>query len=203
MDDALDDRARARVIVLIVLTAKKGSTATDRSDARRDASDESCRMSLLERLRGLVKRFGGLAATDGVDLDREPGEVHAVIGPNGAGKTTLINQLSGEIRPDAGSIRFDGRDDHARAGLSPRADGARPLVPDHVGVSRVQRARQRDARRAGARGPQLPLLASARRRARARRARARALDGGGAGSDRPTSPWQRSRTASAGSSRSR
>jgi branched-chain amino acid transport system ATP-binding protein len=66
-------------------------------------------MSLLE-VSGLVKRFGGLAATDGVDLTVESGEVHAVIGPNGAGKTTLINQLTGEIAPDAGSIRFDGRE---------------------------------------------------------------------------------------------
>jgi branched-chain amino acid transport system ATP-binding protein len=66
-------------------------------------------LSLLE-VSGLVKRFGGLAATDGVDLTVENGEVHAVIGPNGAGKTTLINQLSGEIAPDAGSIRFDGRE---------------------------------------------------------------------------------------------
>ena len=59
---------------------------------------------------GLVKRFGGLIATDGVDLTVEAGEVHAVIGPNGAGKTTLINQLSGEIAPDAGRILLDGRD---------------------------------------------------------------------------------------------
>ena len=59
---------------------------------------------------GLVKRFGGLAATDGVDLTVLPGELHAVIGPNGAGKTTLINQLSGELTPDAGTISFDGRD---------------------------------------------------------------------------------------------
>ncbi|MFO1323054.1 MAG: ABC transporter ATP-binding protein [Burkholderiales bacterium] len=59
---------------------------------------------------GLVKRFGGLTASDGVDLTVEPGEVHAVIGPNGAGKTTLINQLSGELAPDAGSIRFAGRE---------------------------------------------------------------------------------------------
>ena len=66
-------------------------------------------MSLLE-VRGLAKRFGGLAATDGVDLTVVPGEVHAVIGPNGAGKTTLINQLAGEIRPDAGTIVFDQRD---------------------------------------------------------------------------------------------
>jgi branched-chain amino acid transport system ATP-binding protein len=66
-------------------------------------------MSLLE-VRGLVKRFGGLTATDGVDLAVVPGEVHAVIGPNGAGKTTLINQLAGEIAPDAGAIRFDQRE---------------------------------------------------------------------------------------------
>jgi branched-chain amino acid transport system ATP-binding protein len=66
-------------------------------------------MTLLE-VSGLVKRFGGLTATDGVDLTVETGEVHAVIGPNGAGKTTLINQLSGELLPDAGSVRFAGRD---------------------------------------------------------------------------------------------
>ncbi|HVF63983.1 MAG TPA: ABC transporter ATP-binding protein [Casimicrobiaceae bacterium] len=66
-------------------------------------------MSLLE-VTGLMKRFGGLTATDGVNLTVEHGEVHAVIGPNGAGKTTLINQLSGELAPDAGKIVFDGRD---------------------------------------------------------------------------------------------
>jgi branched-chain amino acid transport system ATP-binding protein len=59
---------------------------------------------------GLVKRFGGLVATDHLSLSLEPGELHAVIGPNGAGKTTLIHQLSGELRPDAGRIVFDGRD---------------------------------------------------------------------------------------------
>jgi branched-chain amino acid transport system ATP-binding protein len=59
---------------------------------------------------GLVKRYGALLVTDGVSLDIRPGELHAVIGPNGAGKTTLINQLSGELRADAGRIRFDGRD---------------------------------------------------------------------------------------------
>ena len=66
-------------------------------------------MTLLE-VSGLVKRFGGLTATDGVNLTVEAGEVHAVIGPNGAGKTTLINQLSGELLPDTGSVHFAGRD---------------------------------------------------------------------------------------------
>jgi branched-chain amino acid transport system ATP-binding protein len=58
----------------------------------------------------LVKRYGALLVTDHVSLDIRPGELHAVIGPNGAGKTTLINQLSGELRPDEGSVQFDGRD---------------------------------------------------------------------------------------------
>lgn len=64
----------------------------------------------LLKVEGLHKRFGGVIATDGVDLDIRPGELHAIIGPNGAGKTTLIGQLAGEITPDAGHIYFDGRE---------------------------------------------------------------------------------------------
>ncbi|OGA61555.1 MAG: ABC transporter ATP-binding protein [Betaproteobacteria bacterium RIFCSPLOWO2_12_FULL_65_14] len=64
---------------------------------------------LLE-VRGLVKSFGALRATDAVDFEVEEGETHAVIGPNGAGKTTLIGQLSGDLRPDAGRIVFAGED---------------------------------------------------------------------------------------------
>lgn len=59
-------------------------------------------------VRGLVKRFGGLLATDHVDLTVHPGEIHALIGPNGAGKTTLISQLMGELRPDEGTVELDG-----------------------------------------------------------------------------------------------
>jgi branched-chain amino acid transport system ATP-binding protein len=58
----------------------------------------------------LRKSYGGIAATDDVFLEVERSQLHAVIGPNGAGKTTLIAQLSGEVMPDAGRIRFDGRD---------------------------------------------------------------------------------------------
>src|SRR5467141_1958616 len=65
--------------------------------------------SLLE-VEGLYKSFGALRATDGVDLEVREGETHAVIGPNGAGKTTLIAQLAGNLRPDAGRIRFRGED---------------------------------------------------------------------------------------------
>jgi len=66
-------------------------------------------MSLLS-VRKLIKRYGGLVATDNVDLDIAAGELHAIIGPNGAGKSTLITQLAGEIRPDMGSILFLGED---------------------------------------------------------------------------------------------
>ena len=59
---------------------------------------------------GLVKRFGGLTATDDFSLSVPDGELHAIIGPNGAGKTTLIAQLAGDLRPDAGTIRFAGED---------------------------------------------------------------------------------------------
>lgn len=58
----------------------------------------------------LVKRYGGLLATDHVQLTLAPGELHAIIGPNGAGKTTLIGQLGGEVRPDSGSVWFNGED---------------------------------------------------------------------------------------------
>jgi branched-chain amino acid transport system ATP-binding protein len=58
----------------------------------------------------LYKRFGGVVATDAVSLTIAAGEVHALIGPNGAGKTTLIGQMTGEIAPDRGRVRFRGRD---------------------------------------------------------------------------------------------
>jgi branched-chain amino acid transport system ATP-binding protein len=61
-------------------------------------------------LRGLRKAYGALVVTDGVDLAVAPGAIHAIIGPNGAGKTTLINQIGGQVAPDAGSIRLAGRD---------------------------------------------------------------------------------------------
>jgi branched-chain amino acid transport system ATP-binding protein len=58
----------------------------------------------------LTKRFGGVVASDTISLDVPKGELHAIIGPNGAGKSTLIGELTGEIMPDAGRVRFDGAD---------------------------------------------------------------------------------------------
>jgi branched-chain amino acid transport system permease protein len=64
----------------------------------------------LLKVTGLVKRFGGLVAADGIDLVVNPGEVVSVIGPNGSGKTTLFNMLTGLVRPDGGSIVYHGTD---------------------------------------------------------------------------------------------
>jgi branched-chain amino acid transport system ATP-binding protein len=73
----------------------------------------------------LSKRYGGIVATDNVNLSVAHEETHALIGPNGAGKTTLISLLQGERRPDGGVIEFGGRDvtrvpeyDRARLGLA-------------------------------------------------------------------------------------
>jgi len=65
-------------------------------------------MDSLLQVRGLVKRYGGVHALGGVDLDVRPGEVHAIVGENGAGKSTLLKILSGAVRPDAGELRFAG-----------------------------------------------------------------------------------------------
>ncbi|MEH6359874.1 MAG: ABC transporter ATP-binding protein [Amylibacter sp.] len=67
-------------------------------------------MAPLLKVKGLMKSFGGVTATDNVDLDVIKGEIHAIIGPNGAGKTTLISQLSGSLKPDAGTVLMNGLD---------------------------------------------------------------------------------------------
>src|SRR5262245_27761211 len=61
-------------------------------------------------VRDLEKSFGGLRVTAAVDLTVEPGERRLIIGPNGAGKTTLFNLITGELRPDAGTITLFDRD---------------------------------------------------------------------------------------------
>ncbi|MEQ8608758.1 MAG: ABC transporter ATP-binding protein [Rhodospirillales bacterium] len=61
-------------------------------------------------VRGLSKAFGAVQASDRLSFSVAPGQVHALIGPNGAGKSTTIAQISGELRPDAGQVLFEGAD---------------------------------------------------------------------------------------------
>ena len=89
------------LLLLVVLFARGG---IDGLLAGRTVADA------LLQIDGLTKRFGGVVASDRITLAVPRGELHAIIGPNGAGKTTLIGQLTGEIAPDAGRIRFDGGD---------------------------------------------------------------------------------------------
>lgn len=85
---------------------------------------------------GLTKSFGSLTVADGIDFTLAAGSREAVIGPNGAGKTTFFNLLSGELRPNGGTIRLDGKDltgkspnSRARAGLA-RSFQKNNLFPD-------------------------------------------------------------------------
>jgi branched-chain amino acid transport system ATP-binding protein len=92
-------------------------------------------MAELLRIDKLIKHYGAICVTDHVDLSVNAGEIHALIGPNGAGKTTLINQITGEVPSDSGSIHFTGHDvtqwsvaKRARAGMS-RSFQINALIP--------------------------------------------------------------------------
>ncbi len=84
-------------------------------------------MSALMQVTGVTKRFGGLAALDGLDLAVEQGEIVSVIGPNGAGKTTLFNTITGLYGPDDGSILFEGQN----------IVGLKPSQITRIGISRT------------------------------------------------------------------
>src|SRR5215212_614735 len=99
-------------------------------------------------VRKLSKNFGALRASDGIDFDVAEGETHAVIGPNGAGKTTFIAQLAGNLRPDAGHIRFAGEDitalpapKRARKGLA-RSFQITSVYPEFTALQNVALAVQ-------------------------------------------------------------
>jgi len=106
-------------------------------------------------VRGLVKSFGALRACDGIDFGVAEGETHAVIGPNGAGKTTFISQLAGNLRPDAGVIRFAGEDvtrlpahTRARKGFA-RSFQITSVFPDFTALHNVALAVQARSGRTG------------------------------------------------------
>jgi branched-chain amino acid transport system ATP-binding protein len=102
----------------------------------------------LLRVEKLVRRFGGIVATDNLSLDVARGELHAIIGPNGAGKTTLISQLIGQLRPSAGTIFFAGQDitqlpawKRSHLGLA-RSFQITSLLPDFTAADNVALAAQ-------------------------------------------------------------
>lgn len=67
-------------------------------------------MTFALEIKNLCKSFGGIKVTQDVSFSVKPGERRLIIGPNGAGKTTLFNQISGELKPDSGSIKVFGED---------------------------------------------------------------------------------------------
>ena len=71
-------------------------------------SDASVAAPPILRVEGVRKAFGGVRAVDGVTFDLPVGEIRALIGPNGAGKSTFFNILSGQLEPDAGTVRLRG-----------------------------------------------------------------------------------------------
>ncbi len=83
-------------------------------------------MPLLE-VAGLAKSFGAIQAVQDVSFTLERGEILGIIGPNGSGKTTLFNMILGQLRSDAGGVRFDGRD----------ITGATPLSIAEAGIGRT------------------------------------------------------------------
>ncbi|MCW4114310.1 ABC transporter ATP-binding protein [Aurantimonas sp. MSK8Z-1] len=104
---------------------------------------------------GLVKRFGGLVATNDVSLSVAKGARHALIGPNGAGKTTLINLLTGVLAPTAGRIVVGGKDvtgltahQRARHGIA-RTFQINQLFPDMTPLETVVLAHAAAHGRAG------------------------------------------------------
>lgn len=105
----------------------------------------------LLRIEGLVRSYGALRATDGLDLEILRGECHAVIGPNGAGKSTLMKLISGELPAEAGRIVFDGRDlgpapSHARVTLGlARSYQITSIFPDFTAAENVALAVQSHA----------------------------------------------------------
>jgi len=102
----------------------------------------------LLRVDQLVRRFGGILATDHVSLEVARGELHAIIGPNGAGKTTLISQLTGQLMPHEGRILLAGRDitrvpPYRRSGLGlARSFQITSLLPDFTAADNVALAAQ-------------------------------------------------------------
>jgi len=113
-------------------------------------------MEPLLRLRGVSKQFGRVVVATDLDLQVHPGQALGIVGPNGAGKSSLFSMVSGDLRPDSGSVWLDGRDvtgvpafERTRAGIGRTYQVPRPfehltvfenvLVCCHQGAGRRRR----------------------------------------------------------------
>jgi branched-chain amino acid transport system ATP-binding protein len=84
-------------------------------------------MAAVLEVSGVKKRFGGIAAVDGVSFEVREGEILGIIGPNGCGKSTLFNCILGQLQPSEGEVKLDGR----------ITTGMRPCDLNRLGVSRT------------------------------------------------------------------
>ena len=78
-------------------------------------------------VRDMKKSYGAIQAVGGISFDVKPGEILGVIGPNGSGKTTLFNSILGQIKPDSGHVKFEGKD----------ISGRSPLELSRLGIGRT------------------------------------------------------------------
>ena len=125
------------------------------------AAGEDEPMSAVLEVAKLSKHFGGITAVDDVSFEVQEGEILGIIGPNGSGKSTLFNCVLGQLTPNEGEVRVDGRRDHRHAPLRYQPPGRQPYLPAAAGVSAAFGARQSHPRRPGASG--LDVLAPDRR----------------------------------------
>ena len=132
-------------------------------------------------VRALSKRFGGLLASDRIDLDVVSGETHAIIGPNGAGKTTLIGQLAGDLRPDDGAIRFMSRDVTAARRAVAVAARTGAVLSDHEHLPELSALDNAALAVQAHAGLELPVLAPGPREAALREPARLALESVGLG----------------------
>jgi branched-chain amino acid transport system ATP-binding protein len=130
--ELLDQPDALRSVFLRGAAASTPSGVSVSSGAHREPNSPKAAESSALELRGVTRRFGGIAAVDDVDLDVAPGEIVGILGPNGAGKTTLFDIVSGFLPPDEGEVRLAGVDvtrmdaaERARRGLGRSFQDAR------------------------------------------------------------------------------
>lgn len=106
-----DPAAPPPAVVRVGQEGRPASALDGLDEVAESVHEEAWRAApVMLQVRGLSKRFGGIVAAEGIDMDLHRGTITALVGPNGAGKTTVFNLLTGAIRPDEGSVKLEGRE---------------------------------------------------------------------------------------------